>query len=104
MRCNISRPTEFRRLLALVVPLLAKDRLLLIGGVPYRPYRHRWLDTPAKQSRYWTRRLTGRDRLGTWWRHDEVAMALAAVGLQCARHDQPPDLYNALFRVDFTAW
>ena len=95
---------EFRRLLALLVPLLAEERLVLVGGVPYRPYRHRWLDTPARQSRYWARRLTGRDRFGTWWRHDDVARACTAVGLQCARHDQPPGLYNARFRVDFTAW
>ena len=29
--------SEFRRLLAHIVPLLADDRLVLLGGVPYRP-------------------------------------------------------------------
>jgi SAM-dependent methyltransferase len=98
-------PAELRRVLAATVPLMPSGRRrLLLGGAPYQPYRRRWLDTPAKVLGYWHRRLAGRDLLGTWWRDEDVAGACAAVGLQCARRDQAPHLYNAAFRVDFTAW
>ena len=95
---------DFEQLLTAVAALPSRPQLMMFGGVPYRAYRSRWLNTPGKQMRYWRYRLTGRDLLGTWWTERDFVSACTAAGFQYSVHRQLPDLYNASFRVDLTVW
>jgi len=98
------KPDELAPLLRAIKGIVSSDRLILLGGLPFRPYRRRYLNSPYKRLRYQYFRLTGRDLLGTWWRDSDIAAACAAAGMHYAIHPQPESFYNAAFRIDVTIW
>ena len=97
-------PEDLQGLLIRLDTLADDDCLMMFGGVPHRPDRMRLHGSAWEKFRYAYYRLTGRDRLGSWWRDEDFRRATAQAGREYRLHRQRPDLYNASFRVDVTIW
>ncbi len=90
-----------------LVPLLrgmlahaAPGAILFIGGILDERRIDAFLDTAEKRRAYEAYRTGGRDRLGTWWKPDELQAAAAALGLTCEIDDSSSGRPGGHYRFD----
>jgi cyclopropane fatty-acyl-phospholipid synthase-like methyltransferase len=91
---------DLSRLLRNILAATSEGRLILLGGIPDKRRQWRFYNTPQKKLLYLTRKVTGKDALGTWWERDFIRATCQQLNLQCAVHEQSKEMYNAHFRFD----
>ena len=70
--------------------VIRRDGKLFIGGIPDKTKRSQFYDTFEKKlgflkTRVWRalRKIDGEDRLGWWWRPDQMRQICSELGLEC---------------------
>lgn len=91
---------DFDTLLDQISRVAAAECTMLFSHVLDRGLIWRFHDTPRRKMDYLLRRLSGRERMGTWWRKETIAAACASRGLRCDFLPIDPGLRASRYRFD----
>jgi SAM-dependent methyltransferase len=73
-------------LLGDILALTTDDPVILIGFVPERSRRFAFYDSWPRRLTYLSRKLVGKDVMGSWWNRTDFERAGASHGLTCSFH------------------
>ena len=83
-----------------ILAMTTDDPVILIGFVPEQRRRFAFYDSWPRRLTYLSRKLVGKDVMGSWWSRADFETACAARGLECSFHPIAEGLKAHDYRFD----
>lgn len=92
--------SNLQLLLSKMLPLATEHVIILFGGVPDQARKNNFYPSTKQKLRYLYYKLSGRDRIGTWWSEPFIRKTCKDLQLECWFEHQSGDRPGASYRFD----
>ena len=96
--------SDLSSLLSNIFKLATEDAIILFGGVPDEDRKGNFYTSPKQKWMHFIYKISGKDRIGTWWSKSFIRKICEPLNLQCQFETDSEDRpgYNYRFDVKIT--
>jgi len=91
---------QLETLIGSLIDLTSEDRVIVFLLVPDCREKWAFYNTAPKRIRHLVRKLMGRERMGTWWRREDIERTCLNWRLRCSFREMDARLHESQYRFD----